>query len=195
MNDIIQECITKRRIVGLLLKYPEREFTVNELSGLSGISYPTAWRFARKLDKSGVILTKTVGHSTVCRLNRGSPFLGEVRKALEIELSPHRLAAGGFAAKAKKIADVREIVLFGSVAKGTEKLTSDIDILLITDKKGEGIENKIMSLADKILTESRMRIVPIVLTEKEARESKQFAGELERGEVLYERAKRGRALA
>lgn len=123
MNNIIQECITKRKIVELLVKYPEREFTVNELSRLSGISYATAWRFAQRLDKAGIILTKTVGHSLVCRLNEASPFLKEIRKIFEIEFSPHRLALNDFIKKIKRISEVKKIVLFGSVARGMEKLT------------------------------------------------------------------------
>ncbi len=191
MNNILQECITKRKIIELFLKYPKREFTVNELSKLSRISYATTWRFVQKLDKAGIILTKTVGHSVACILNEASPFLKEIRKILEIEFSPHRLAVKDFVNRIKRISVVKKIVLFGSVARRSEKLISDIDMLVITDKKNRELENKIASITDKILERSKMKIIPLVLTEKEVEEDKQFVEELRKGEIAYERIKRG----
>lgn len=195
MNNIIQECITKRKIVELFLKYPKREFTVNELSRISGISYATAWRFIQKLDKSGIIFTHAIGHSLVCTLNESALFLNEVKMALDIESSPHRLAAKDFTKRAKKIRGVKKIILFGSVSKGTEKLRSDVDIAVMMDRKDKKIERLITLAADRILEESKMRVIPITLTEKEFGENHQFAEELRKGKVLYERAKRGRVLA
>lgn len=187
MNNIIQECITRRRIVELLLKYPKREFTVNELCKLSKVPYATTWRFVQKLDKSGIILTKIVGHSLVCKLNEASPFLKEIKKILKVEFSPHKLAVKEFVDKVRKISGVKKIVLFGSVARGREKLISDIDIAVIIDRKDKNLENIVTSVADEILKKSKMKIIPFVLTEKETGEDRQFAEELKNGEMLYER--------
>lgn len=168
---------------------------MNELSKLSRVSYATTWRFVQKLDKAGIILTKTVGHSVACRLNEASPFLKEVRKMLEIEFSPHRLAVKNFVKSVKKIGEVNKIVLFGSVARKSEKLISDIDMVVITDKKNKELENRIVSITDEILKKSKMRIIPLILTAKEAEEDTQFAEELRKGETLYERIKRSQVLA
>lgn len=189
MNNIIQECITKRKIVELFLNYPRREFTVNELSRLSGIPYATTWRFIQKLDKSGIILTKVVGHSFICTLNKSSPFLKELKKIWGIEFSPQRLVVRDFVIKAGKMTGIKKIILFGSVARRNEKLISDIDIVVIADKV-EGLENRITLLADEILKKSKMKIIPLIMTVKEAEEDKQFAEGLKKGEVLYERTKR-----
>ncbi len=190
MNNIIQECITKRKIVELFLKYPKREFTVNELSRISGISYATAWRFVQKLDESGIIFTHAIGHSLVCSLNESAPFLSRIKTALDIESSPHLLSAKDFTKRAKEINGVKKIILFGSVSKGTEKLSSDVDIAVIIDKKGKALERIITLAADKIMQKSRMRIIPMIMTEKEAYEDRQFAEELGKGVIMYERAKR-----
>jgi len=112
-------------------------------------------------------------------------------KISDIQFSPHRLVTKEFVKKIKKLSAVRRIVLFGSVAKRTEKLTSDIDILVVTDKRNKDLENAITSVADEILKKSRMKIIPFVMTDREAREDKQFADELRKGEILYERVKGG----
>lgn len=190
MNNIIQDCIIRKRIVELLLKYPKREFTISELSRISGTSYATAWRFIQRLDKSGIIFTRTVGHSLVCTLNESAPFLNQVKAVLDIESSPHRLAAKDFVNRVKKISGVKKIILFGSVSKGTEKLSSDVDIAVIIYKKDKALEQRITLVSDTIMQKSRMHIIPMILTEKESYEDRQFAGELEKGVIMYERTKR-----
>lgn len=195
MNNIIQKCITRRKILELFLKYPEREFTVNELSKLSSTSYATTWRFIQMLDKAGVIFTKTLGHSLVCKLNNDSPFLREIKKVLETKTSPQKAAIEGFINKVKKIEDIQKIVLFGSVSRDAENLTSDIDIAIFVERRNKRLEREINKISDGILEKSRMKIVPLILTRRELKKNKQFAKELERGVVLHERTERSRILA
>lgn len=171
----------------LFLKYPKREFTVNELSKLSSTSYATTWRFIQMLDKAGVIFTKTVGHSLVCKLNDDSPFLIEIKKALELKPSPQKAVIGDFVNKIKKIKDVQKIILFGSVSKGVEDLTSDIDIAIFVKRRNKELEREINKISNNIIEKSRMKIVPLILTQGDVKRNKQFAMELESGVLLYER--------
>ncbi len=195
MNNIIQRCITRRRIIDLFLKYPKREFTVNELSKLSSTSYATTWRFIRMLDQAGVIFTKTLGHSLICKLNNDSPFLSEIKKALELKPSPQKAVIEDFINKIKNIKDVQKAVLFGSVGRGVEDLTSDIDIAIFVKRKNKRLEKEINNISDNIAEKSRMKIVPLILTQRELKKNKQFAIELERGVVLHEGIEGGRILA
>lgn len=181
--------------MNLFLKYPERDFTVNELSKLSKTSYATTWRFIQELDRAGLIHTTLVGHSLACKLNQSSSFLREIKKVFEIEFSPHRLVSKEFVDKVKRVSGVKRVILFGSVARGTERLTSDIDIAVIIDKKEKNLESKVTSVADDILKKSKMTIVPFLVTTREILEDRQFGDQLKRGEVLYERVKRSRILA
>lgn len=187
MDNIIQESITKRKIIDLFLRYPDREFTINELTKLSKIPYASNWRFIQKLDKAGIIEVKIIGHSTACKLNRSSPFLKEIKKALEAKPTPQKAVIDNFVTRIKKLKQIRRIVLFGSVARDQEKLTSDVDIAIIVQKKNKEIERKITEVADIILEKSRITIIPILLTKKELKENKQFEEELNKGKILYER--------
>lgn len=191
MNNIIQICITYRKLVEQFLTYPSREFTINELSQLSKTSYATTWRIIQNLDEAGLIFTKKIGHSTVCTLNKSSPFLDEVKKALTLKLTPHQAVLDNFVKEVKKLGAVQKVILFGSVARGEEKLISDIDVAVIITKKDKTVENYLTEIVDKILKSAQMRIVPLTLTQDEIKQNKQFAKELEKGRVLYERIKRG----
>jgi predicted nucleotidyltransferase len=184
---ILADISRHKRIMELFLKYPRRKFTIREISGLAGGPYATTWRFIQKLDRAGLILTEKIGNSLSCTLNTQATFLKEVEKVLEIEVSPQRGAAREFTEKVKGVKGVLSVVLFGSVARGEEKLTSDIDVAVFVDKKRKKIEEKITGVAEEILEKSKMSIVPIILTRDEIQASEQFAREIERGVVLYER--------
>ncbi len=188
MDNIIREILPRKSILELFIKYPHREFTINELSHVSNTSYATTWRFVQKLDKVGVIFTKTVGHSTSCKLNESSPFLKELERTLS-KLTPQKAVIDKFVSRIKKIKEVQKIILFGSVARDEEKLTSDIDIAIIVDRKSLKLEKNILDQRDNILEISKMLIVPITLIDKELIKNKQFKQEIDRGKVLYERNK------
>ncbi|MBU4246310.1 MAG: nucleotidyltransferase domain-containing protein [Nanoarchaeota archaeon] len=195
MNTDVQKIIKYPQILRLFLKYPERRFTPLELSKIARIPYPTARRYVLLLGKAGIADIERVGAYNVCRLNAGSPLIPEIKKVLQSELSPHKHAIREFADNLKQIKEIKRAILFGSVAGGKETLSSDIDIAVIAEKKSGALEKKIIMLSGKILDKSRMRIVPILLTETEARETPQFREELKKGVVVYERHKRIRILA
>ena len=190
MNTDVQKIIKYPQILRLFLKYPERRFTPFELSKIARVPYPTARRYVLFLGKAGITNIERVGAYNVCRLNAGSPLVSEIKKVLRSELSPHKHAIKEFADNLKQIKEVKKAILFGSVAKGEEVISSDIDVAVIAEKKTGALEKKISILSEKIRDKSRMRIVPILLTETEAIESQQFGDELKKGVVIYERHKR-----
>lgn len=190
MNTNIQKLLKYPAIIKLFFRYPDRNFTILEMSKETRIPYATAWRYVLKLEQSGVVFIEKIGGYNVCRLNKSSPLVKQMTVFLELELSPHRLAVKEFTREAKKIKDVEKVILFGSVARGDEKLTSDADIALVC-KKEKNIENKIVDITALVLKKTRIKIVPILLTRKESKEKVQLTEELEKGEVLYERTERG----
>jgi predicted nucleotidyltransferase len=189
MNNIIQEWITNKKILEVLFKYPNRDFTMNELSKVSGVPYATTWRFVQKANKAGVLLCKKVGHSSSCKLNQKSPFTSQIKMLLDIK-SPQQAVLGEFLAKIKKLKDVEEVILFGSVARGVEKLGSDVDVAIIVNRKSQTLEKGIIDIIDVIAEKSKVVITPIVLKRGELEDNKQFKRELEKGEILYVRHKR-----
>lgn len=190
VKTTIQKLTKYPAVLRLFLGYPNRNFTPLEISRITKISYATTWRFIHDLEMAGVITIEKIGGYNVCRLNQKSPIIGELRDFVELELSPHRLAVSRFVDRVKKLKHVEKVILFGSVAKGKEKLTSDVDVALLVGEKYR-LEKKVVEVADEILGETKMKIIPMVLTQKELKENEQFASELAKGEVLYEGAKRG----
>lgn len=189
MKITIQKYIKHKDLVEHLMRFPEREFTIFELAKEVDKSYATTWRFVQLLDKVGIIFTKKIGNYTVCRLNPKSSYLGEIEKALKLDISPQRSAFKKFLESIKKIKNVKKVYLFGSVAKGKEKPGSDVDVAIIIEKGTTEFEEKIHHIMGQVLEESKIQIVPHILTEKEFNKNKSFKKEVESGELAYEGTK------
>ncbi|GEM_PF-738386 len=122
-----------RKLLEALLEYPKRLFTISELARESGVPFASAWRSVKKWELAGMVETGRVGKSVTVRLHK-SAYLDSVLELLKLSVSPQAFTARvlkGVLAKEKKI---REAYLFGSVAVGDEKLSSDVDVALLVEK-------------------------------------------------------------
>jgi predicted nucleotidyltransferase len=121
---------TQRQVLGLLFGDPEKSFYANEIVRFAGVGIGTVQRELEKLSGVGLLLVRKVGNQKHYQANRKSPIFQELR---------------GIVLKTFGVADVLRQVLegfreqivvafiYGSVAKGTDKAGSDIDVLIVTE--------------------------------------------------------------
>src|SRR3989338_5168766 len=125
----------KLKIINYLGKHIGKSFTMLELSKITRIPYATFYRVVQEMNDLLTIVTvgkaKTVTLHTQNAAIKSYLIISSEEDKKEF-LEKHLII--------KKIAtelNTRDtIVLFGSLAKGTERTASDIDILVI-NKKGE----------------------------------------------------------
>jgi predicted nucleotidyltransferase len=122
-----------RQLLETLLKFPNRQFTINELATEAGVPFASAWRLVRRWEPAGIIETGRVGKSVTVKLHK-SEYLDTLVSLLRISVSPQAFTARALGDMLAKKKGVREAYLFGSVARGEEKLTSDIDVALLAEK-------------------------------------------------------------
>lgn len=120
------------KMLRVLLEYPERRFSINELSKAAKVPFGTAWNVVNEWEASGIVRTEKIGRAVAVSLGSG-PYLETARKLLELSVSAQRAALKAIARRLRK-AGVKEAYLFGSVAEGREKPGSDIDIALVAPK-------------------------------------------------------------
>lgn len=118
----------RRRVLGLLLLHPEKSFHVREIARITGLPSGTIHRELARLAHVGLLYRQQVGNQVRYRANPNSVIFDELRSILR---------------KTVGIADIlREVLLplkeriqfafvFGSVARGKEHATSDIDLMLV----------------------------------------------------------------
>jgi predicted nucleotidyltransferase len=175
-------------VLRTLLAASGRSMTVRELAGRAGTPYATTWRLVQDLLAAGVLLGQRIGPSLSVTVNDRSPFLGDLRTILAMELSPHRRAARRFAELASRVPVVRRVILFGSVARRRETVGSDVDVAVILDRGTKSSWSDVLRCAADVLDETGLAVVPIRMTAREMARRDRFPRMLaEQGEVLYAR--------
>jgi predicted nucleotidyltransferase len=193
----------RRRILGLLLLHPEQSFYVREIMRLTGVPTGSLHRELTALNAAGLLMRSVSGSQVCYQADRSCPLFEEL---------------AGIFRKTSGLADVlrealeplggsvRSAFVFGSVAQGTERGTSDVDVMVLGSASFERVVEALMPVGAKL----RREINPVVMTpeafraklkardrfaSRVAREPKLFitgdAGEL--GEPAQDRAAQGAA--
>lgn len=125
---------TQQRVLGLLFGKPDRSHYTNEIVRYADAGIGTVQRELQRLESAGLITARKIGNQKHYQANRAAAIFEELR---------------GIVIKTVGLADVlREAVLslqeqvdlafiFGSIAQGKERITSDIDVMVIGDASFE----------------------------------------------------------
>jgi predicted nucleotidyltransferase/DNA-binding HxlR family transcriptional regulator len=118
----------RRRILAVLLLRPENSFYVRELARLAEVPPGSLHRELRQLAESGLLLRREVGNQVRYQANRDCPVFEELagffRKTAGLA-DILREALGTLAP------DIQLAFVFGSIARGKERPTSDVDVFVI----------------------------------------------------------------
>jgi predicted nucleotidyltransferase len=120
----------QQRVLGLLFGQPERRFQSAELIRLAGAGTGAVHRLLTRLAATGLLRVETVGNQKCYRANERAPvyaeLVGLVRKTVGL--------AGPLQAALAPLADrITAAFVYGSVAKGSDRAASDIDLMVIAD--------------------------------------------------------------
>ncbi|HAT8176142.1 TPA: nucleotidyltransferase domain-containing protein [Legionella pneumophila] len=118
----------RRRVLALLLLHPDERYHVREIARLTNTTAGTLHRELSKLAKSKVLLREQSGNQVYYQANRNFPIYMELTSILKKTSGLVDVLFDFLTPLAEKI---EVAFVFGSVAKGTENLGSDIDVLII----------------------------------------------------------------
>ncbi|MEO8197384.1 MAG: nucleotidyltransferase domain-containing protein [Thermoanaerobaculia bacterium] len=125
----------QQRVLGLLFGQPERRFQSAEIIRLAAGGTGAAHRQLQKLEKVGLLLATREGSQKYYQANPESPIFPELHGLAVKTVGLAEPLRRALAPLAKKI---ELAFVFGSVAKGTERAKSDIDLLVVSDEVGYG---------------------------------------------------------
>lgn len=164
----------RRRVLAFLLLRPDERFHLREISRLTSVSVGSLHRELKILADAGMVYRHASGNQVQYQANRECPIY-------------HELA--GIFRKTSGLADILRAALeplsdslasafvFGAVAKGEERSTSDVDVFVIGSASFTEV---VLALADRQSQIGR-DINPVVMTEGE------FASKLAAGEHFISR--------
>jgi predicted nucleotidyltransferase len=122
---------TQRRTLGLLFGQPNRHYFANELISLTGSGSGAVQRELRRLTDSGLVVASRAAGRRYFQANAASPLFDELRS---IVLKTVGAAEPLKIALAPLASQIRFAAIYGSVAKGQEAASSDLDLLIVSDQ-------------------------------------------------------------
>lgn len=174
----------KKEVLEELVDNPLYSFTINELAEKVSGSYNSVSNFLRELERFDIVGFTKKGGSYLVTYNQDSRYHQSIKDLLRADNKTLENAAREYAEKLfrdcnKEDAQIRSILLFGSVARGTAGPDSDIDILVVTEPDAE--PDRVKEIARKYAqneVEIENDIVPVVEDveqfSKNYREGKRF---------------------
>ncbi len=157
---------TQQRVLALIFGQPGRSFYAAELIERTGSGSGAVQRELKRLASSGLVTVRRIGNQKHYQANPDSPVFEElcglVKKTVALA-EPIREALVPLADR------IRLAFLYGSIVKGTDTATSDIDILIVAD--GVTLEDIYSALA-QVETDLDRKINPTLYTSQEFMERK-----------------------
>lgn len=150
----------RQRILSMLLLHPESSYHVRELARLTGTTAGTLHKELTRLAETGLLLREKQGNQVRYQANRQYPVYSELaslfRKTTglaDVLAEALQTLAGG----------IEAALVFGSVARGEETASSDIDLLIVGNV---GFAEAVKALHPAQAALSR-EINPVIVTREE----------------------------
>lgn len=124
---------TQQRVLSLLFGQPDRSFFTKELIDLTGSGSGAVQRELARLLDSGLVVQTMLGNRKHYQANTQSPFFSELRGLATKMLGPAETLRHALAPLADQL---QCALLYGSVAKNSDTVRSDFDLLLVSDTLG-----------------------------------------------------------
>ena len=171
------------RVLGLLFGQPDRTFQSAELIRLAESGTGATHRVLIRLAAAGLVTVRQSGNQKHYQANRSSPVYNELHglivKTVGV-VDPLREALH------TRANDIRAAFVYGSVAKGTDKSDSDIDLMVLSDELEHADLFEILEAAEHALAR---RINPTVMGLREWRtkraDRRSFASRVTTGPKLF----------
>ena len=119
---------SQSRVFRWLFGQPERSYHLNELRRLTGLGSASLQRELGKLAGAGLVHSEKVGNLRRFQVNKESPVYEELASLTRKTLGAQPVLREALAPAEPQI-DLAFI--YGSIAKGTETATSDIDLAVV----------------------------------------------------------------
>ena len=151
----------QQRLLGLLFGQPDRRYQSAEIIRLAGSGTGATHRQLQQLAAAGLVSVSRVGNQKFYQANRAAPIFAELHS---IALKTSGLAGPLRTALQPLASQIQSAFVFGSVATGTYRAESDLDLLVISDTLTYGEVYDALQEAERLLART---INPTVTSARE----------------------------
>jgi predicted nucleotidyltransferase len=147
----------RRKILGLLLLNPGKTFYVREMERLTGVPAGSLHRELKLLTDAGLLARSASGNQVRYQADRTNPIFDELAGIL-------RKTAGLADVLRELLAPLSDAIrlafVFGSVAQGKERATSDVDVMVVGTAGFADVVEALALARDRLQRE----VNPVVMT-------------------------------
>jgi DNA-binding transcriptional ArsR family regulator len=130
LDDVFRTA-TRVKILRLLARNPEMIFTGREIARNIGVASSNASHALSALEKIGIILSVAKGRSLLYRLNTRHVLCERLlRDLFKEEQNNLNYVTGEIPLNWPR--DIRSLICYGSVVRGEEQVSSDVDLCIVT---------------------------------------------------------------
>ena len=122
---------TQRRVLGVLFGNPDRSYFSNEIVRMAESGIGAVHRELAALEAAGLVTATRIGNQKHYQANRASPIFEELRGIVVKTFGVAEVLREALAPLAAKILAA---FIYGSVAKGSDTASSDVDLMVISDE-------------------------------------------------------------
>lgn len=181
---------TKVKIIKFLLTH-EAPMSEREIASILKVSHMSINRMMQQLAEMNFIHFVTIGKAHLWKVNRKSyvfKALSTIIKSVSIVKEPIEDLRTTLLKNMPETL-IKRVILFGSVAEGSERANSDIDVfILVNDNQSkQKIEPQIEKLSNICFKVYGNRLAPYILTEQEMEQKKglKIISEINKGIEIF----------
>ena len=126
---------TQQKVLGLLFGKPDRSFYTNEIMRRAAMGRGTISRELGRLVGAGLLTAVKEGNQVHYQANIKSPVYNELVSIVRKTFGVADVIRQALQALAERM-DL--VFIYGSIAKGTDKKSSDIDLMIVGEELGYG---------------------------------------------------------
>ncbi len=153
---------TRRAVLGLLYSHVEETFYLRQIARTAGVGLGAVQRELKKLSEAGIIRRIVLGRQVYYQANPECPVYAELRNLVVKTIGVGDVLRAALVPLADRI---KVAFLFGSLVRGGQRSSSDVDVMVVGDVSFA----EVVSALGRVQETIRREINPIIYPPEEFR--------------------------
>ncbi len=153
---------TRRAVLGLLYSHVEETFYLRQIARTAGVGLGAVQRELKKLSEAGIIRRIVLGRQVYYQANPECPVYAELRNLVVKTVGVGDVLRAALVPLADRI---KVAFLFGSLVRGGQRSSSDVDVMVVGDVSFA----EVVSALGRVQETIRREINPLIYPPEEFR--------------------------
>ncbi len=172
----------RRSLLSLFFLQPDESFYLRQIERLTGLGIGALQREIGRLVQAGIIMRITKDRQIYYQANKNCPVFGELKGIVLKTVGLGDTLRDALIGHAKQIALA---FIYGSFAGGSERNTSDVDVLIIGDVSLGEVVRAFQGAQEKIGREINPTVYPTAEFRSMVKEKKHFLNTVLDGPMIF----------